>query len=201
MHIAINADPLQKEAILQKGIPAKVDISWMQTGMEIPAADAYFDFSETHSLFSIIKDKPVFVNEVLLTGNQLPHNCIRVNAWSSFLERPLLEIAAAYTNSEAANILQTLEWKYQWTPDEPGFIAARMVAMIINEAYFALEQQVSSKKEIDTAMKLGTNYPMGPFEWAEKIGLRRIYHLLKTLEKEDKRYKAAGLLEKEALQP
>lgn len=50
-------------------------------------------------------------------------------------------------------------------------------------------------------MKLGTNYPMGPFEWAEKIGLRRIYHLLKTLEKEDKRYKAAGLLEKEALQP
>ncbi|NKQ99539.1 3-hydroxyacyl-CoA dehydrogenase, partial len=62
-------------------------------------------------------------------------------------------------------------------------------------------QQVSSKKEIDTAMKLGTNYPMGPFEWAEKIGLRRIYHLLKTLEKEDKRYKAAGLLEKEALQP
>ena len=49
-------------------------------------------------------------------------------------------------------------------PDIPGFISARVVSMIINEAYFALEEEVSSKEEIDTAMKLGTNYPYGPFD-------------------------------------
>ncbi len=47
------------------------------------------------------------------------------------------------------------------------------MAMIINEAWHALAEEVSTKNEIDTAMKLGTNYPYGPFEWAEKIGLGR----------------------------
>ena len=42
--------------------------------------------------------------------------------------------------------------------------------MIINEAFLALQEGVSTKEEINTAMKLGTNYPLGPFEWVEKIG-------------------------------
>src|ERR1700710_2457559 len=48
----------------------------------------------------------------------------------------------------------------------------RVVAMIINEAYYALDAGVSSKESIDLAMKLGTGYPYGPFEWADRIGLR-----------------------------
>jgi 3-hydroxyacyl-CoA dehydrogenase len=45
--------------------------------------------------------------------------------------------------------------------------------MIINEAYFALEDNVSTKAETDIAMKLGTNYPYGPFEWGQLIGLKK----------------------------
>ena len=45
--------------------------------------------------------------------------------------------------------------------------------MIINEAYFTWEAGTSTKEEIDIAMKLGTGYPYGPFEWGEKIGLSR----------------------------
>ena len=70
--------------------------------------------------------------------------------------------------------------------------------MIINEAYFSLSEKVSSKEEIDIAMKLGTNYPYGPFEWSQKIGLKNIYNLLRILEKEESRYKAADLLRDEA---
>ncbi len=44
--------------------------------------------------------------------------------------------------------------------DEPGFVSARIVAMIINEAYFTWEAGTSSKEEIDIAMKLGTGYPL-----------------------------------------
>ena len=71
--------------------------------------------------------------------------------------------------------------------------------MIINEAYFALESNISTKEEIDIAMKLGTNYPFGPFEWSKKIGLKKIYLLLNELSKQDKRYEPSTLLTNEAL--
>ena len=71
--------------------------------------------------------------------------------------------------------------------------------MIINEAYYAKDEDVSTEKEIDTAMKLGTNYPFGPFEWAQIIGIRNIYTLLKTLSEKDNRYIPSPLLETEAM--
>jgi 3-hydroxybutyryl-CoA dehydrogenase len=74
-----------------------------------------------------------------------------------------------------------------------------VLAMIINEAWFTLGENVSTKQEIDTAMKLGTNYPYGPFEWCNKIGIKNIYSLLKKLSENNARYKPAPLLEKEAI--
>jgi 3-hydroxybutyryl-CoA dehydrogenase len=77
-------------------------------------------------------------------------------------------------------------------------ITARVLATIINEAYYTLGAQVSTREEIDIAMKLGTSYPYGPFEWAAKIGLARIYELLAELSRDDKRYVPAPLLAQEA---
>ena len=48
-------------------------------------------------------------------------------------------------------------------------------------------------------MKLGTNYPYGPFEWSKKIGLKKIYDLLTLLAKTNARYEPSPLLKKEAL--
>jgi 3-hydroxybutyryl-CoA dehydrogenase len=56
-----------------------------------------------------------------------------------------------------------------------------VISTIINEALIALMEGVSTREEIDTAMKLGTNYPYGPFEWAEKIGMERVDSLLAQL--------------------
>ena len=97
-------------------------------------------------------------------------------------------------------ILGSFNKKIEWLEDTPGFISARVIAMIINEAYYALEEAVSTKEEIDTAMKLGTSYPFGPFEWAEKIGLKNVYELLLALAITNARYLPAPLLKKEALQ-
>ena len=58
----------------------------------------------------------------------------------------------------------------------------------------ALEENISTKQEINTAMKLGTNYPFGPFEWAERIGIEKIYSLLQVLSKESLRYHPSLLL-------
>jgi 3-hydroxybutyryl-CoA dehydrogenase len=201
MHIVVKATDQQKEEFLQKGVPAEVRVSFFNGEEMIAGADAYFDlcFEEEGLAFGEIKDKPVFVNSVITTSNELSFNCIRINGWNGFLKRDLTELVAtdAQIFTEGMLVLDTLNWKYQLVPDVPGMISARVIAMIVNEAYFGLGDGISSKTDIDIAMKLGTNYPFGPFEWSEKIGLHKIYTLLKKLAENDTRYEVAPALEKE----
>lgn len=81
-----------------------------------------------------------------------------------------------------------------------GMVSPRVVCMIINEAYFTLQEGTASKEDIDIGMKLGTAYPMGPFEWANKIGIWEVYSLLLAVKNDtsDERYKICNLLKTEA---
>jgi 3-hydroxybutyryl-CoA dehydrogenase len=138
---------------------------------------------------------PVFINSVSNPLKELnaPVNVLRINGWRGFLERPNWEIAGTI-NNKVVTILAALNKDFTKVADEAGFIAARVLAMIINEAWFALGEKISTKAEIDIAMKLGTNYPYGPFEWSELIGEKNIFTLLKKLSSKDKRYLPAPLL-------
>jgi 3-hydroxybutyryl-CoA dehydrogenase len=142
-------------------------------------------------------EKPIFINSVIETLEQkkLPSNFSRINGWPGFLQRQTWEIASN-NKPMAAKVFETLGWNFVFVKDEPGLVAARVIGMIINEAFFALQEEVSTVNEIDLAMKLGTNYPYGPFEWQNKIGLQNIYQLLKSLSVKDRRYSASPLLEK-----
>lgn len=62
-----------------------------------------------------------------------------------------------------------------------GFTFPRIVSQIINEAYFASEDQLATNEDIDTAMKFGVNYPLGPIEWSQKTSLSNIGNYLKEL--------------------
>ena len=76
-----------------------------------------------------------------------------------------------------------------------GFIFPRTIVQIINEAHFALEESVASRKDIDRAMKYGVNYPKGPFEWSlgrEKYVLALLEELYRKTQ--DKRYLPSKLL-------
>jgi len=66
-------------------------------------------------------------------------------------------------------------------PPTESYIFARVLVTIINEAVLAHSEGVASKEDIDTAMRLGTNYPRGPLEWAEEIGMERCVTLLQAL--------------------
>ena len=152
-------------------------------------ADAYFDLrANVHDDYSSIA-KPVFINcmAATLAENKYSKNIIRINAWPGFIEKDLWELAGA-VSTEAEYILQQLNKRYIVVPDEPGFVSARIIAMIINEAYYALDEKVSSKTDIDIAMKLGTNYPYGPFEWSNIIGVQQVYKLLAKLSLSDERF-------------
>jgi len=170
-----------------------------------PEADAFFDLAFEMNTVRIellkkLMPKPVFINSVLYTNAETNSSFIRVNGWPTFLKRDLLEAACSDDSlkKKAELVMDALNKKIEWVPDIAGFISARVVSMIVNEAWFALEEDVSTKKEIDTAMKLGTNYPYGPFEWCEKIGIKNIYELLTVLSKTSNRYQPAALLQKEA---
>jgi 3-hydroxybutyryl-CoA dehydrogenase len=203
MQIVVLADDQQKSELLLKNKSENVIIEFVNNYTLLSS------YKHAHALFILqneinidelksFTEQPVFINSVIktLSDLNLSANISRLNAWPTFLQRDLWEIATKDVTL-VKNIFEAIGWKYFITPDEPGFIAARIIAMIINEAYFAFEDGVSSKDEIDIAMQAGTNYPYGPFKWAQKIGLNNIYNLLKRLNKNSKRYDIATSLQNE----
>lgn len=64
---------------------------------------------------------------------------------------------------------------------EPGLFLGRVVGSIVNEAVVAIYEGVANAYDVDTAMKLGVNYPMGPIEWGREIGGKRITAILRRL--------------------
>jgi 3-hydroxybutyryl-CoA dehydrogenase len=161
----------------------------------IEGADAFFDLTENTAITEYpVVNSPLFLNSVIYPV-AAQKKAIRINGWNGFLENETWEVAGDVTEKEKA-VLEYLNKKIIVCADEPGFISARIIAMIINEAYYAKGEEVSTEAEIDIAMKLGTNYPYGPFEWAQKIGLHHIYTLLKKLSMQDERYQPSPLLTK-----
>ncbi len=82
------------------------------------------------------------------------------------------------------------------TKDRPGFIVNRILLPMLNEAVFVLEEGMGTPEEIDKAMKLGTNHPMGPLALIDLIGLDVTLNILDVLFEEfkDPKYRAAPLL-------
>ena len=208
MRLVVLANEQQKEELLSAGINDDCKIDWINSSKEFssyPDADAMMDllFEENGYQATHLKSflpKTIFVNSIAKTISEIGFPFIRINAWPGFLKRNIAEVACGNESNKkgAEKILSLLNKKTEWVPDVKGFISARVVSMIINEAWFALEENVSTKEEIDIAMKLGTNYPYGPFEWGKKVGLKNITALLGELSLTEKRYIPAPLLVKEA---
>lgn len=94
-------------------------------------------------------------------------------------------IRARNTSQETVQVVTKFMRKLDKTTiimeDTPGFIVNRLLFSMINEAGYLLEKVGVSVQEIDTAMKLGTNVPMGPFEIADFVGIDVTYKILKEL--------------------
>lgn len=202
MTVAILADELLKQEWNAKKIPGHVEVVWADSirSLLIIDADVYIDLlfdmdAERTGQLKKLLPKPVIVNSVAYTTKAIGADFVRINAWPTLLQRSLTELVAP--EGYDTTMIETVFDKCQLVPDIPGMITARVIAMIVNEAYYTLGAEVSSKEEIDTAMKLGTNYPYGPFEWSERIGLKRIYELLKVLSRADARYAIAPALERD----
>ncbi|WP_261718942.1 3-hydroxyacyl-CoA dehydrogenase [Streptomyces sp. FZ201] len=89
------------------------------------------------------------------------------------------------TLAEAIGLFQALGKKVSVIGDVPGMIVARTVARIVDLAHDAVAKGVATEEDIDTAMRLGVNYPLGPFEWSRRLGRNWAYSLLDDLHLRD----------------
>jgi 3-hydroxybutyryl-CoA dehydrogenase len=206
MKIIVAAHEHQRKA-LEAGETAS-EIVWTEdagTFSSYGDADAFLDLafsnsSERIDLLKALLPKPVIISSVVWRLSETDERFTRINGWNSFLTGSTIEAACldSLQKQSAAAILQSIGKQVEWVPDVAGFITPRIISMIINEAFFALDEAVSTEAEINIAMKLGTNYPFGPFEWAEKIGVENVHLLLRTLAVENSRYSPAPALVKAA---
>lgn len=209
MKVLVLADDELKSELMSHAIDPAIQFQWINepgTTDQYAGPDACIDllFENNEQRIQWLKQLQtplIIINSVITPLKELQADFIRVNAWKTFLGRNSIE-ASCHNNElkkQAEQLFLYLGRKTEWVPDVAGFITPRVVASVINEAFLALEENVSAENEIDTAMKLGTNYPFGPFEWGEKIGLNKVYSLLETLTREQIRYKPSLLLRQRIL--
>lgn len=204
--VVLSTEELRKE-LLEQAPEHRVDLVWVEDVhrfTDYADADIYMDllFEAEPRRLALLKQllpKTVIINSVVDTLKETHPSFVRINGWPTFLGTEIVE--GSYLDEQAREgaerAFSIFGKKVEWVPDAPGFITPRVVSAIINEAYYALSEDVSSAEEIDTAMKLGTAYPYGPFEWSEKIGVQNIVTLLDKLSRHEPRYKPCVLLEQE----
>ncbi|MEG1212809.1 MAG: 3-hydroxyacyl-CoA dehydrogenase PaaH [Leclercia sp.] len=181
---------------------------------EKPAADWLETVTDAYSAMHVAKrsDGVTELDDLLLIETQgetaqalatrLGHPVVMVDRQ----EGNVAVIAAAASNPASANLkavhhLQQQGKRVLQVADYPGLLIWRTVAMIINEALDALQKGVASEQDIDTAMRLGVNYPRGPLAWGEQLGWQRLLCLLENLQRHygEERYRPCSLLRQRAL--
>ena len=121
----------------------------------------------------------------------------------TLLNRSLLEVSI-YHEADREKLAETcaaLGTAYRVVEDRVGLVTPRVICMIINEACYTVQEGTATMQDVDLGMKLGTNYPRGPFAWANAIGVERVYAVLEALwnDTHDERYKVCPLLKRQAL--
>lgn len=181
----------------------------------IDQKDLVFDFTIGEDPYRIeayaAKSITVFLNTCLISLAELgslvtsPMACtlFGFNGMPTLLNVPVLEVSL-YNAGDRARLEKccaALQTQHLCVDDRVGLVTPRVICMIINEAYYTVQEGTALREDIDKAMKLGTNYPFGPFEWCQRIGVRHVYALLEALyeESKDERYKICPLLKKDYL--
>ena len=172
--------------------------------------DIIFDFGVVESpenlgFYEDKEDKFVFVATPKLQLAELIYHYGEVrcklfgfNGLPTFVNREYMEVSLWKEEDKSAleYIAKELDTEYLIVEDRVGMVTPRIIFMIINEACYTLQEGTAGIEDIDLGMKLGTNYPMGPFEWCNEVGVHHVYETLEAVyeDTKDERYKICPLL-------
>lgn len=132
-----------------------------------------------------------------------PERVIGMHFFNPVPVMQLLEIVRALqtndsTYNAACRVAEQLNKTRVTVSDSPGFVVNRILLPMINEAVLSLAEGLATAEEIDVAMRLGANHPMGPLALADLIGLDVCLYVMETLYEQfgDSKYRPAPLLRK-----
>lgn len=133
--------------------------------------------------------------------SKYPNRLIGIGLYDSFSNAKRIEIAPSKITDagilkNAQSFLGSAGVNHSIVPDRVGLVFPRIISMIINEAAQVYSEKIASKEDIDTAMKLGTSYPFGPLEWADKLGIELVFNILSAMQNEfgEDRYRPHRML-------
>jgi 3-hydroxybutyryl-CoA dehydrogenase len=161
-----------------------------------------------HNLDEIVKDDAIFATNtsslsVTEIANGIKHPVIGMHFFNPADRMKLVEvISGANTPVEVKDEIIAISKEIGKTPVEvnegPGFVVNRILIPMINEATVILQEGIASASDIDTAMQLGANHPMGPLALGDLVGLDVVLAIMDVLYNEtgDSKYRASTLLRK-----
>lgn len=201
---------------LKARLPASAEISHrQQTPPELPPLDLIFDlhlddYPENVSAYRSFPGTVIGgavkqqLAEAIALEPDSPLQLIGMNTLPTFLGREVAEWSLPNNASKELvhKTAERLQWQYELVQDRVGMATPRIIMMIINEACYTLQEGTASIADIDKAMKLGTAYPYGPFEWADNIGIGEVCETLDAIyhDTHDERYRLCPLLKTMYLQ-
>jgi 3-hydroxybutyryl-CoA dehydrogenase len=210
--LAIGEDQRLKE--LKQKIGSEHEVTYAEDITETPALSLFdliidLNLDDTAHLlksYSDLSGKMIIVCAVkvslaeyhFMMNHSVKCILIGMNLLPTFIGRSISEISFFKPADEELfrTFMKPLEWNYLRVQDRVGMVTPRVISMIINEACFTLQEGTASILDIEKAMRLGTNYSYGPFEWCNRIGIRNVYETLLSIYKDthDPRYKICPLL-------
>ncbi|CAM3673183.1 3-hydroxyacyl-CoA dehydrogenase [Mesobacillus zeae] len=187
------AEHVKEADLIIEAVPEKMDIK--KTIFEVIDQHA-----PSHCLFA--SNTSTMSPTEIASFTKRPEKVIAMHFFNPVHKMPLVEIVRGLeTSDETAKAIERaaiMMGKETVIVNEfPGFVTSRISALVGNEAFYMLQEGVGTAEEIDKAIKLGLNYPMGPFELGDLVGLDTRLNNLKYLhEKLGEKYRPAPLLEK-----
>lgn len=139
----------------------------------------------------------------LAAGLKNPDKFLGIHFFNPVPLMNLIELVRGVRTSQATvdkgiELSRTIGKEFVVVNDSPGFVTTRIIAMLVNEGAFEYSENLASKEDIDKALKLGGNFPMGPLTLGDLIGLDTVVNIMDTLADSyrDPKFRAAPILRK-----
>lgn len=219
-NVLITGDPERaaslRKRFMQSGTTWNIEISDGDEDEDYADFDVLFDVNldddpEQLKHYLSLREKPVFVSAlklslseaVYISGEKVKCKLYGFNAVEAFMDDKLWELSLyrRFERDDAEQLLQQLGIAAEIVEDRVGLVKMRVIAAIINEACWTLQEGTASAEDIDRAMQLGTNYPFGPLAWCDHLGISAVFETLAALyeDTKDERYRICPLLKRKYL--
>jgi 3-hydroxybutyryl-CoA dehydrogenase len=191
LYVSQFQEAVQSADLIIEAVPEKIDIKKKVFEMMEQYAQDHCIFASNTSTMS-----PTEIGSF----TKRPQRVIAMHFFNPVHKMPLVEIIKGMETDEGTanlikNVAEQMGKETVVVNEFPGFVTSRISALVGNEAFYMLQEGIGTPEDIDKAIKLGLNYPMGPFELVDLVGLDTRLNNLKHLhEVLGEKYRPAPLL-------